>query len=66
MPKIVIQHSEDPGICVILQEVLPGTPGRAQGWCGTCTECGGGVHRWSRDHAIDSAAQHIARHESGL
>jgi hypothetical protein len=72
MPKLVVHHNEDPGISIVLEEVKPGSPAtrgagaRAQGFHGTCTECGFIMHRWRRDPAFTSAMEHIARHESGL
>lgn len=63
MAKIVVQHDVDPAIGMILEEVPPGTPGRAQGCHGTCTECGWPMHRWDRDRAIQDAKQHVDSHE---
>lgn len=64
MAKLVVQHEEDPAIGIVLEEVLPGTPGRARGWHGTCTECGWPVHRWDGADAIGSAQQHVDSHEA--
>lgn len=66
MAKIVIQHEADPSIGIVLQEVPPGTPGRARGWMGVCTECGFPLHRWERDNAIAGAQKHVDGHESSL
>jgi hypothetical protein len=62
MAKLIVQHDEDPGIAIILEEVLPGTPGRARGFHGTCTECGFPMHRWTRDNAVRDAQRHVDRH----
>jgi len=66
MAKLVVRHEVDPGIGMVLEEVAPGTPGRAQGTYGACTECGHVIHRWDRDRAIETAQEHVDRHESGL
>jgi hypothetical protein len=59
MAKIVVHHDVDPGIGITLEEVLPGTPGRARGWHGTCTECGHPMHWWHQDSAIRGAKRHV-------
>jgi hypothetical protein len=64
--KLIVQHDVDPGIAVILAEVLPGTPGQAQGWHGQCTECGKTFHRWHKERAEESARGHVDSHESSL
>lgn len=66
MAKIIIQHDVDPGIAIVLEHVAPGTPGRAQGYHGSCTECGWPMHRWGQDVALIAAQAHVDRHESGL
>lgn len=66
MAKIVIVHEVDPCIGVTLEEVPPGTPGRAHGVYGTCTECGRVTHRWERDNAIRDAKTHVDRHVAVL
>lgn len=67
MAKLIVQHDEDPGIAIILEQVLPAsTEGRAQGWHGRCTECGKTTHRWGQAVAIESARRHVDNHESSL
>lgn len=66
MAKIVVQNDTDPSIGIVMEYVAPGTPGRGQGWHGTCTECGWPMHRWVELDAIQGAQAHVDRHESGL
>lgn len=66
MAKLLVQHDEDPGIAILLTEVGPEVPGKAQGWHGECTECGKPMHRWHQDRAISDAKTHVDSHESGL
>lgn len=58
MAKLIVQHEVDPGIAITLTE--------AQGWQGSCTECGHTVHAWTERKAISRAMGHVNRHESGL
>jgi len=62
MAKLVIVHDVDPCIGITLEEVPPGTPGRARGYHGSCTECGWPMHRWQRDNAIRDAKAHVDSH----
>ena len=62
MAKIVVHHDVDPGIGITLEEVLEGTPGRARGWHGKCTECGWPLHRWHQKDAIAGAQRHVDGH----
>jgi hypothetical protein len=62
MAKLVIQHDTDHSIGITLDEVPPGTPGRARGYHGSCTECGWPIHRWHRDNAIRDAKEHVDAH----
>jgi hypothetical protein len=66
MAKLLVQHDDDPGIAIILEEVEPGDAHRARGWHGSCTECGYILHRWHQDKAIENAQGHVDRHESHL
>lgn len=66
MAKLLVQHDEDPGIAIVLEYVAPGTPGRPQGWFGTCTQCGKKTHWWHQDRAITAAQAHVDGHESAL
>lgn len=66
MARLVIQHDVDPAIGIVLEEVPPGTPGQAQGWHGTCTECGWPLHRWRRDVAIAYAKEHVDQHPASV
>jgi len=62
MAKVVVQHDVDESIGIVLEEVAPGTPGRAQGWHGTCTECGWTLHYWREDNAVKGARRHVDGH----
>lgn len=66
MAKIVVHHDVDPGIAIMLEEVPPGTPGRAQGTHGTCTKCGRPMHRWDLYVAIRDAKRHVDDHDTEL
>lgn len=66
MSKLIVQHDEDPGIAIVLEYVPPGTPGRALGWHGACTQCGKTMHRWGPAMAIESARRHVDSHSSAL
>ncbi len=67
MAKLLVQHDDDPGIAIILEEVLPGNAeGRVQGWHGSCTQCGYPIHRWIWGRAVESARRHVDAHESAL
>lgn len=66
MAKLVIQHEQDPAIGIVLVEVPPDVLGVAQGWRGTCTECGRKIHRWRQERAIEAAQKHVDSHESAL
>jgi hypothetical protein len=65
MAKLLIVSDEDPGTAVTITEVKPGTPGKAQGYHGTCTECGPDwvMHRWSQEKALEDAHRHIDKHQ---
>jgi hypothetical protein len=66
MAKLLVQHDEDPEISIILEYVAPGTPGRARGWHGSCTQCGRPMHRWAQGRAVEDAQAHVDGHESAL
>lgn len=66
MAKIVVAHDEDPAIGIVLETVPPGTPGRAHGTYGTCTECGWPMHRWSSEVAMRDARRHVDSHEGSV
>lgn len=66
MAKLVVQHDVDPSIGIVLEYVPEGTPNKARGWHGECTECGWPMHRWKQENAIIGAQVHVDRHESGL
>ena len=63
MAKLMMVSEQDPTIAVIFEVVEPTTdiPGRAQGWYGTCTDCGPAwvMHRWKQDRALSDAGHHI-------
>jgi hypothetical protein len=66
MAKLIVQHDDDPGIAIILEEWrIPGS-GRFLGWHGACTQCGYLVHRWIWGRAVESARRHVDSHESAL
>lgn len=60
--KLVIFNDTDPGIGMTLEYTAPGTPGRAQGWHGTCTECGKPVHYWTQEKAFEAGQEHVDGH----
>jgi hypothetical protein len=66
MVKQLLVSDDDPGIAVTLEWTPPGTPGRARGWHGTCTECGPAwsMHRWNDEAALTSAHRHIDLHQA--
>jgi hypothetical protein len=66
MAKVVVQNDTDPGIAVVLETVPEGTPGRAQGTYGSCTQCGRPFHQWREDSAITVAKEHVDEHEPVL
>jgi hypothetical protein len=66
MAKLIVQHDEDPGIAIILEEWRISGSNRFLGWHGTCTQCGRVMHRWGEHRAIESAREHVDRHESAL
>jgi hypothetical protein len=66
MAKVVVQNDTDPGIAVVLETVPEGTPGRAQGTYGKCTQCGWPIHQWREDSAITVAKEHVDEHEPEL
>lgn len=66
MAKLVVHHDTDPGIAIVLNYTPPGTPGRARGWRGSCTECGHWMHRWTQEQAVETAQRHVDGHEAVL
>ena len=62
MAKIVVMHDVDPGIGITLEEVPPGDERRAQGFHGSCTECGWTLHYWRQDNAVRGAQRHVDGH----
>lgn len=66
MAKLVVFNEVDPGIGMVLEEVYPDTPGRAQGWYGRCTACPRTMHRWHQDKALEAAQRHVDSHEPVL
>lgn len=63
MAKIVIFNEVDPAIGITLEEVPPGTPGKAHGVHGSCTECGKPMYWWTEEKAIKAAKAHVDSHE---
>lgn len=61
MAKLLVVKEDEPGIAVTLTEVEPGTLGLAQGWRGSCTECGPAwtMHSWTEERALATAQRHI-------
>lgn len=67
MAKVVVQHDIDPGIGIVLEEVVLMTGQTARrGFYGACTECGHPVHRYYQNEAIADARTHVDQHESSL
>lgn len=66
MAKLVVQHDGDPAIGIVLEYTEPGTPGKAEGYSGTCTECGWPIHRWQQNvlAVIQDAQAHVDAHEA--
>jgi len=62
MARFVVFNQVDPCIGIELVTVPEGTPGKARGTHGTCTECGWPMHRWHRDNAIQAARDHVDGH----
>lgn len=65
MAKLLSVQEDDPGVAVTMAWTPPGTPGRAQGWYGSCTECGPdwSAHRWTEVAALETAQRHIDMHQ---
>lgn len=66
MAKLIVHHQTDPGIGMVLEEVLPGDAKRARGWYGRCTACPKTMHRWHQDRAVKAAQGHVDSHEAVL
>lgn len=62
MAKTVVFNEVDPCIGITLEEVPEGTPGRAHGVHGTCTECGKPMHWWRMEKALPAAQAHVDAH----
>lgn len=60
--KLVVFKDAEPEIGITLEYVAPGTPGKAQGWRGACTECGTPVHYWTEAKAFIGAQEHVDKH----
>lgn len=66
MARFVVFNQVDPCIGIELVTVPEGTPGKARGTYGTCTECGWPMHRWDEQRAIRDAQAHVDAHEPVL
>lgn len=66
MAKVVVFNQDDPCIGIILEEVPEGTPGRAQGVHGRCTECWNPMHWWHMERALPAAQAHVDAHQPVL
>ena len=64
MAKTLIVHDTDPRIGMLMETVPAGTPGRARGTHGTCTDCGYTIHRWDKLIALADAQRHVDGHEA--
>jgi hypothetical protein len=60
--KLVIFNDADPNIGMTLEYTAPGTPGRARGWHGSCTQCGKPVHYWREEDAFERGQAHVDSH----
>lgn len=61
--KTVVFNQIDPCIGFVLETVEPGTPGKARGTYGRCTDCGRPLHRWNREDAVQAAQRHVDAHQ---
>ena len=61
MAKLLVVNEQDASIAVLIEEIPEGTPGRAEGWYGRCTDCGPAwvMHRWKQDRALSDAGHHV-------
>lgn len=60
--RIGVFNEIDPAIGITFEYTPPGTPGRAQGWYGSCTECPAVLHFWRAESAFERGQQHVDRH----
>jgi hypothetical protein len=59
--KLVIFKDAEPEIGITLEYTAPGTPGRGQGWHGSCTQCGKPMHYWTQERAFEAGQVHVDR-----
>jgi hypothetical protein len=57
--KLVVYKDAEPEIGITLEYTAPGTPGKAQGWHGTCTQCGKPMHFWNQEKAFEAGQAHV-------
>jgi hypothetical protein len=60
--KLVVFNDREPDIGITMEYVPPGTPGKAMGWHGVCTECGKPVHFWNQARAFAAGQEHVDQH----
>lgn len=63
MAKLVVYKETEPEIGITFEHVAPGTPGEAQGWRGSCTQCGKPMHFWTLERAFSGGQAHVDRCE---
>jgi hypothetical protein len=61
--KLLVFKDAEPEIAVTFEYVAPGTAKRAQGWHGTCTQCGKPMHFWTEGRAMFAGQVHVDRCE---
>lgn len=57
--KLVVYKDAEPEIGITFDYVAPGTSGEAQGWRGTCTQCGKPMHFWNTERAFSGGQAHV-------
>lgn len=60
--KLVVFKDDEPEIGITFTYVEPGVLGVAQGWRGTCTECGRPMHFWQAERAFTGGQAHVDQH----
>lgn len=60
--RLVTFQNDEPSIAIVFTQVEPGTPGKARGWHGECTECGKKVHYWNEARAMAAGQEHVDSH----
>jgi hypothetical protein len=60
--KLLVFNDYDPAVAITMEWTPEGTPGRAHGWRGACTECGKAVHYWTEAKAMENGQEHVNGH----